>query len=66
MRIAISAENKDGLDSLVSHHFGRCPYFVIVDVEGEEVQQIQVIENPFFAGHQPGMVPNSFTTREPM
>ncbi len=57
MRIAISAENKDGLDSLVSHHFGRCPYFVIVDVEGEEVQQIQVIENPFFAGHQPGMVP---------
>ena len=57
MRIAISAENKDGLDSLVSHHFGRCPYFVIVDVEGKEVQQIQVVENPFFAGHQPGMVP---------
>lgn len=57
MRIAISVEDRNGLDSLISHHFGRCPYFVIVDVEGEEVQDIQVLDNPYFEGHQPGMVP---------
>ena len=57
MKIAISAENNNGLFSIVSHHFGRCPYFVIADVEGEEIQELQVIENPYFAGHEPGMVP---------
>jgi predicted Fe-Mo cluster-binding NifX family protein len=57
VKIAISAEENNGLDSRVSHHFGRCPYFILVDVEGEEVQQFNVIQNPFFAGHQPGMVP---------
>ena len=33
MRIAVSADNKQGLDSVVSPHFGRCPHFVLVDVE---------------------------------
>ena len=57
MRIAIAAENNNGLESGVSHHFGRCPYFVFVDVEGEDVQQIQVLENPYYVKHEPGMVP---------
>ena len=33
MRIAISVEDDNGLDSVISHHFGRCPYFVLVDVD---------------------------------
>jgi predicted Fe-Mo cluster-binding NifX family protein len=57
MRIAISSEDKNGLDSLVSHHFGRCPYYVLVDVENQEVQDIKELDNPFFQQHQPGMVP---------
>ncbi len=57
MRIAISVEDNRGLDSAVSHHFGRCPYFVLVDIEGEEIRETQVIDNPYFAQHQPGMVP---------
>ena len=57
MRIAISANGNNGLDSPISHHFGRCPYFILVDLEGEQVQQVQVIDNPFFQHHQPGMVP---------
>lgn len=57
MRIAISAETNNGLESVVSHHFGRCPYFVLVDVEKEEVKRVEVIDNPHFQGHQPGMVP---------
>ncbi len=57
MRIAISVEKKNDLDSTVAHHFGRCPFFAIVDVEGTEIQTIEVIENPFFSGHEVGEVP---------
>ena len=45
MRIAISVETNNGLESVVSHHFGRCPYFVLVNVDDREVQDVQVIDN---------------------
>ena len=57
MRIAISVEDNKDLDSTVAHHFGRCPFFALVDVEGTEIQAVKVIENPFYAAHQPGEVP---------
>jgi len=57
MRVAISANENNGLDSAVSPHFGRCPYFVLVDVEGQEVKAIQTVPNPYYGHHQPGQVP---------
>ena len=57
MRLAISVEDNNGLESTISHHFGRCPFFVLVDVDGDEIKGVQVIDNPYFAQHQPGMVP---------
>jgi predicted Fe-Mo cluster-binding NifX family protein len=57
MRIAISTETNDGLESRVAHHFGRCPFFAIVDVDSKEVTCIEVIDNPFYGNHQPGQVP---------
>lgn len=57
MRIAISADTNNGLESQVAHHFGRCPFFAIVDVEGNEVSCVEVINNPFYGNHQPGQVP---------
>lgn len=57
MRIAISADNSDGLDSIVSPHFGRCPYFMLVDLQGQDVQAVAAIENPYYGSHQPGQVP---------
>jgi len=57
MRIAISVETNNGLDSEVAHHFGRCPFFALIDVEGKEVKAVEVIDNPFYEGHQPGQVP---------
>lgn len=56
-RVAISADNNNDLDSVVSPHFGRCPYFVLVDLEGQEVKAVQSIANPFYGNHQPGQVP---------
>ena len=57
MRIAVSVDTNNGLESQVAHHFGRCPYFAIVDVEGTEFKAVEVIDNPFYARHQPGQVP---------
>jgi predicted Fe-Mo cluster-binding NifX family protein len=58
MRIAISVETNQGLDSAVAHHFGRCPYFAFVDVLGHEVKAVEIINNPHYANHQPGQVPS--------
>ena len=49
MRVAISTEGNS-----VSLHFGRCPFFTIVDIEGGKVISKEVIDNP---GHQPGFIP---------
>ena len=57
MRIAISAENQNGLDSPVSPHFGRCPCYILVDVKGREVTAVTAVDNPYYGKHAPGQVP---------
>ena len=57
MRIAISTEEKNGLDSSISHHFGRCPHYVLVDMEGVSIAEVKAIDNPYHHQHKPGMVP---------
>ena len=58
MRLAFSSQDDKGLDSHVAPHFGRCPYFILVDLDGEDVTAVEGITNPFFPDHEPGMVPN--------
>lgn len=57
MRIAVSADSDKGLDSVVSPHFGRCPYYVFVDLEGQNVKQVNAGANPYYGQHAPGVVP---------
>jgi len=57
MRIAVSAESDHGLESVVSPHFGRCPCYVLADVEDGQVRGVRVIENPYYGQHVPGQVP---------
>ena len=57
MRVAVSADNRNGLDSIVSPHFGRCPHFVLVDLDDHDVQGVQEVDNPYYGHHQPGQVP---------
>ena len=64
MRIAVSADNKNGLDSVISPHFGRCPYFVLVDMDGQEVTGVHEVDNPFYGHHQPGQVPAFINSME--
>jgi len=64
MLIAVSAETNQGRESQVAHHFGRCPYFALVEVEGKEIQSVRVIDNPYYAAHQPGQVPGFIHQQE--
>ena len=57
VRIAFASEESLGLDSRVSSHFGRCRYYIFVDVEDGEVKKVEVKENPYFDSHIPGAVP---------
>jgi len=58
MKIAVTAESNNGLESPVALHFGHAPFFMLVDVENSEVCAVQAITNPFVSGHQPGQIPN--------
>jgi len=44
MKIAVSSTGKE-LDSDVSNVFGRCPYFIIVEVEDKKITKTEAIEN---------------------
>jgi len=57
MKIVLSADSNNGIDSVISPHFGRCPHFVVVDVDGQTVNEVNVVDNPFYGNHQPGQVP---------
>ena len=49
MKIAIATDG-----NFVSAHFGRCPSFTIVEIEGGKLVNRTVIDNP---GHHPGFLP---------
>ena len=57
--IAVATEDDRGLDATLSQHFGRCPYYVVVSTDGDEVTEVKTVQSPFFGSHgQPGEVPN--------
>ncbi len=56
-RIAFSCEDENGLNSEMSMHFGRCPFFTLIDIEEGKMTNVQVVTNPAFENHVPGVVP---------
>ena len=65
MRIALSAETNNGLDSTTSQHFGRCPYFIFVDLDGNNVKGVSGVVNPFSKNREPGQVPAFIWEHDP-
>ena len=57
MRIAIPCNDNNGLDSMISMHFGRSSYYAFVDVENNEIKNFEIIPVPF-TEHEPGDLPN--------
>ena len=58
MRIAFSCDDNRGLEGVISYHFGRCPYYTFVDVEDGQVKNVEVVSNPYYSQHAPGVVPD--------
>jgi predicted Fe-Mo cluster-binding NifX family protein len=59
MKIALATDDNMGSDAVVSQHFGRCPYYIVVDIDEKEIKDIKAVKNPFYESHgQPGEVPN--------
>jgi len=44
-RIVIPAEDENGLNARLSEHFGRAPYFIIVELEDGNISNVQVVPN---------------------
>ena len=56
MRIGIPAANNNGLDSMISGHFGKTPFYAFVNVEGNVIKECEIVGNPFLQ-HSPGQIP---------
>ncbi|PIR05302.1 dinitrogenase iron-molybdenum cofactor [Candidatus Kuenenbacteria bacterium CG11_big_fil_rev_8_21_14_0_20_37_9] len=44
MKIAISSTDKN-IESSVSDVFGRCPYFIIAEIQDGKIEKTEVVEN---------------------
>jgi predicted Fe-Mo cluster-binding NifX family protein len=63
-RIALATEDDRGLEATLSGHFGRCPYYTIVEVDGGETGKVETVANPFFQEHgDVGQVPGFINDR---
>ncbi len=57
MKIAVPLLNNSGLSSKISPHFGRAPYFALIEVRGGKLYDVKIVENPW-KEHSPGEIPN--------
>ncbi|NHI83480.1 MAG: hypothetical protein EAX81_04190 [Candidatus Thorarchaeota archaeon] len=49
-KVAIPAESEDGLNSLVSGHFGQAPVFVLSTIKDGEISEIELFSNSIHNG----------------
>lgn len=58
MRIVFSAATEQGLDSPISAHFGRCPFYVFIDLDEQNtVLSVENVVNEHAQSHDPGQLP---------
>lgn len=55
--IAVATDDDRGMNGEVSGHFGRCPFYVLVEANGDTVTGSRVVTNPHFGAHKPGVLP---------
>ncbi|MFO8073317.1 MAG: NifB/NifX family molybdenum-iron cluster-binding protein [Polyangia bacterium] len=56
-QVAVAAADDGGLEAAVSMHFGRCPFYVVIELAGEEVAGVESVANPSSGEHSPGRMP---------
>ncbi|MCW4019335.1 MAG: hypothetical protein NWF00_11770 [Candidatus Bathyarchaeota archaeon] len=45
-KIAVATNGKEGLDDVVSNVFGKAKTFTVIEVDGEQIISVNVIDNP--------------------
>jgi len=56
--IVLAADDNRGLAGEMAQHFGRCPFYVVTRVNGDQqIEATEVRENPYARQHAPGQVP---------
>lgn len=46
MKVAVPIVEQDGLRSKLSHHLGKAPFFIIIEMENDKIKCWDVIKNP--------------------
>ncbi|MHA1263349.1 MAG: NifB/NifX family molybdenum-iron cluster-binding protein, partial [Candidatus Freyarchaeota archaeon] len=46
VKIAVSSQTPNGLEAITDMRFGRCPFYTIVEVDGNDIRNVEVVENP--------------------
>ena len=54
MKFVIPLRDNNGLESTLSDHFGRSPYYAVVEVIDDKIESVDVVENPREQGLRPG------------
>jgi len=63
MKIAISSAGR-GIESEIDVRFGRCPYFVIVEIENNKIKNEKTIENTAAQGMSAGITAAQIVANE--
>ncbi len=50
MRLVIPTDTPDGLLAKRGAHFGKAPFYVIVDIENNKIKDVDFVQNPGHAG----------------
>jgi len=57
MKIAFASKDKRGLRGTLCTEFGRCPYYTVVEMDGDKVRNIKIVTNQYLDSDVSGMVP---------
>ncbi|MGD6808277.1 MAG: NifB/NifX family molybdenum-iron cluster-binding protein [Candidatus Bathyarchaeia archaeon] len=44
-KIVVPTENQEGIKALIAEHFGRSPYFTIVELDNGKIVNVSTVEN---------------------
>lgn len=44
-KLIVATENQDGINAPLAEHFGRAPYFTIVELDNDEVSNVSTVKN---------------------
>lgn len=44
-KLIVATENQDGINAPLAEHFGRAPYFTIVELDNNEVSNVSIVKN---------------------